>query len=293
MTDNKWFSHAGSLDDSSDSSNTSNSTPVKSTVIDNNSIETRTANSADNSFIKPVKGLSNNSPDADCSLLETNNTDMYIAPVTTEARCRKCGAVVPKGSTLCWNCSESESVIDKTDSIKKKPMTTYSNSTLSVFSVKNILKTLSIICSILVFMPSFIVYSFEVGLLDVVSGRYNEYVEYAGGSANKIYPSLYLLIIIPIAIVVLLFIKNLVDNLKAIIIVCSVAVDLFFWYRFFSRVKTLAAYWLSHCDTTIWFILNITLLVTILIISVLILMHVLEMDTDIGAKISHSKMNEN
>lgn len=119
MSDSNWFSKAGNLDDPSDNNNT----PAKSTSYgfkpagkDIN--ESRTTGSSVNTYIKPVKGLKTNST----SVRHTpeNDSSVYApaahatsVPAKEATRCRKCGAVVPKGSTLCWKCSSSKSVADK------------------------------------------------------------------------------------------------------------------------------------------------------------------------------------
>lgn len=137
-SDKGWFSQAGSLDGSSDSNNTSNSTPVESTVIDNNPIETRTVNSEDSSFIKPVKGMKDysntslycepnttetidvksnrNNPASIASgepeekeneLNLTTNNKTYIQGGLGMAYCSHCGSLIDQGNAFCSKCGAS------------------------------------------------------------------------------------------------------------------------------------------------------------------------------------------
>lgn len=302
---NNWFSQAGSLDDSLDDSyKPSDPVPGASKPIPKASVGSCDTGSAGSAFIKPVKGVDDKPVNTVTHNPEPSRTEH--TPVITSAsadptkevtRCIKCGAAVPKGTTLCWKCSTSERSAEKTDTVKKSPDTHPVEKSVSFFTVKNILKIISIICLVLVFMPSFLVscsgQTYQVRVVDVVSGKFDDYMAYAGSSVNKAHPSLYLFFIIPVAVVVLLFIKRMVNNLKAIVISGAIAVDLFCWYRFYSQAKTLSAQYYCTFETTVWFTLNIVLLVIIFVASILTLLHVFEFDTDIVSKIKKpEKKNE-
>lgn len=81
MSDSKWFSKAGNLDDSIDDRTAS----VESTRTE--SVPT----------IKPVKGLK----------------DRTVTSVKEEHRCSMCGAIIPQGTTLCWKCSSESDIGNK------------------------------------------------------------------------------------------------------------------------------------------------------------------------------------
>ena len=113
----KWFSQAGNLDDSLDSESASISTSDEPALITKNSVKTDDASPKRSTYIiKPVKGLKEN-PDASFrSELEpssTNSLNLPIASVKEETRCKECGAVIPKGTMLCWKCSTSAGVADE------------------------------------------------------------------------------------------------------------------------------------------------------------------------------------
>lgn len=145
--DNKWFTQAGSLDDSLDS----NYTPTKPAPVAKAPDESPIVASAGATFIKPVKGLKvapsilphcepepmepihhdsapvappnpvHREPEPVESIKHDPMPVIPVVPVKEEPRCKKCGAVVPKGTTLCWKCSTAESIADKTVAKKKKP----------------------------------------------------------------------------------------------------------------------------------------------------------------------------
>lgn len=132
----KWFSQAGSLDDSLDSSYTPyRPAPVvsESAPVVKPPVASPTAAPAGATFIKPVKGLKDTpatpvrrEPEPVVPVaVEPIGTDpapvIPVAPVKEEPRCKECGAVVPKGTTLCWRCSTSATIADKTVAKKEKP----------------------------------------------------------------------------------------------------------------------------------------------------------------------------
>lgn len=132
---NKWFTQAGSLDDSLDGSHTR---PEPSPVVSEPApvvkppVASPTAASAGATFIKPVKGLKDTPATpvrrepkpVEPIAVEPISTDpapvIPVAPVKEEPRCKKCGAVVPKGTTLCWKCSTSATIADEKTAKKKK-----------------------------------------------------------------------------------------------------------------------------------------------------------------------------
>ena len=118
MSDSNWFSQAGSLDDSLDSGTTSIPTSVDSAPTSKDSVRSNNVSSTASTYIKPVKGLKEKTVASVRTGSETSNsnsTAMHVIPVKEETRCKKCGAVIPKGTTLCWKCSTSASVAGEKD----------------------------------------------------------------------------------------------------------------------------------------------------------------------------------
>lgn len=129
----KWFSQAGSLDDSVDNGYVPHEAPpfrceMTPTPTVERMASSHTADSTNTTFIKPVKGLktapvipAHREPELVEPVKAKPAPVIPVAPVKEEPRCKKCGAVVPKGTTLCWKCSTSATIADKTVAKKVKP----------------------------------------------------------------------------------------------------------------------------------------------------------------------------
>ena len=263
-----WFSQAGSLDGSLDGGNDHDTVSIEPTPVETKQTSPNTTSVVGSAYIKPVKGINGKKPAPryEPKPIETINV-------------------------------ETNSV--KSDS-KTTPVLPVEKENNSYFTVKNISKVLAIVCLIVVFLPSFLVscsgQTYNVDVLQVATGNYTSEVKntleyYADARIAQAHPFYFLCILIPIAVVLLLFINKVVDSLKAKIIIGAVAVDLLVWYRLYSQVKNYASQLYSTVETTAWFKIDIACLILILIISILIVLHVFEMDTDIIAKIKNSKMS--
>jgi ABC-type dipeptide/oligopeptide/nickel transport system permease subunit len=109
----------------------------------------------------------------------------------------------------------------------------------SVVTVKNVIRVLALLCIVGVFCPSFLVscsgQTIDVSVMTAVGGisAYGETV---------VEPHLIMLIclLIPVAVLVILFIKKMAEKMSTgIILVCSV-IDLIVWIIFRSEVKKIA-----------------------------------------------------
>lgn len=114
MSEGNWFSQAGSLDDSLDNSNAGKSTLNNTVPTASKPVDSQNTTSSNASFIKPVKGLKDSPVTTDRREPESVNTTpspaMTVSPATEVNRCRKCGAVIPRGAELCWNCSNAGNI---------------------------------------------------------------------------------------------------------------------------------------------------------------------------------------
>lgn len=122
---NKWFTKAGNLDDSLDSGYV----PSNPTLVENESakaantpVESCTNTSVGSAYIKPVKGLkaTTHTPVHREAKTVDPTPETSVVYVKEESRCKKCGAVVPKGTSLCWKCSTTTTIADKTVAQKEK-----------------------------------------------------------------------------------------------------------------------------------------------------------------------------
>jgi uncharacterized Zn finger protein (UPF0148 family) len=96
-------------------------------------------------------------------------------------------------------------------------------------------------------------------------------------------PHLIMLIclLIPVAVLVILFIKKMAEKMSTgIILVCSV-IDLIVWIIFRSEVKKIAEENYCTFKTTPWYYINLVLLVLIILLTVLVVASVLQLDSDL------------
>lgn len=164
--------------------------------------------------------------------------------------------------------------------------------TQSIFIVKRMLKALSFFCILFVFMPSFLVscssQTLEVSVMTAVGG-----VEMSGQKVVDSHPIMLLCLIIPIAIIVLLFIKKYSDNLKAKVIAILGVIDLIIWFVFRATTKRIALENYCNFKTTGWYVMNIIFLFLIICLSGLIVFHILNMESDLLVKLTGNNISKN
>lgn len=154
------------------------------------------------------------------------------------------------------------------------------NGKKSVFTVKKVLRALSLVCIILVFCPSFLVScsgeTMKVNVMTAIGG-----VEAYGEKVVDPHPVMLLCLLIPAAVLVLLFIKKFTDKKTAAIILGGTAVDLVIWFAFRSSVKNLAEENNFEFKTTGWYVLNIIVLILIIVLTALVVASKMQMDADL------------
>lgn len=161
----------------------------------------------------------------------------------------------------------------------------------SLFTVKNILRALSLFCIIFVFCPSFLVScsgrNINVSAMTAVGG-----LSAYGKRVVDPHPIMLICLLIPVVILVLMFMKKFTDNKSALIaLICSI-VDFVIWLIFRSSVKRIAEENYCTFKTTAWFVFNIIALILIILLSVLVVLKKIQMDTDlVSAFFGGSKQN--
>lgn len=159
------------------------------------------------------------------------------------------------------------------------------NGEKKLITIKNVLRVLSVICLVLVFCPAFLVScsgeTVNVSAMTAVGG-----VSMYGEKVVDPSPIMLLCLFIPIAILVLLFIKNIADKTNAAIIAACGVVDLIMWFVFRSKVKEIAEEALCDFKSTGWFVLNIISLVLIILLTAIVMISKLHMDSDLIAAVS-------
>lgn len=165
-----------------------------------------------------------------------------------------------------------------------------------VVTAKNILRILSVIVTIIVFCPTFLVscsgQTIDVSVMTAVGG-----LKSYGETVVKPHPIMLICFALPVAIIVCLFIKKITDSKVAIVSAACGAVDLIIWFIFKAEVKKAAEENLCTFKTTGWFVLNILSLVLIVVISVLVISKVLQLEGDLvkqfgGAGGAQNAMNQ-
>lgn len=155
----------------------------------------------------------------------------------------------------------------------------------SVFTIKNILRVLSLLCIVFVFCPSFLVScsgeTINVNVMTAVGG-----LSSYGQTVVDPHPIMLICLLIPVAILVLLFIKKLTDNKTALIILICGIVDFIIWLIFRSSVKKLAEENYCTFKTTAWYFINIIVLILIILLSALVLIMKSRLDADLIALFS-------
>ena len=150
----------------------------------------------------------------------------------------------------------------------------------SLFTVRTVLKVLLLLCVIFVFCPSFLVscsgQNIDISAMTVVKG-----MSMMGETVVDPQPVMLIVLVLPVAMLVLLFIKKWDDNVNAIILVAGSVLDLIIWFVFRSSVKNAAEENYCTFETTAWFVLNCIVLVLIIVLAVLLVAKILHMDRDV------------
>lgn len=156
------------------------------------------------------------------------------------------------------------------------------NEKKAIFTVKNIMKVLSVLCIVFVFCPSFLVscsgQTLKISAIKAVGG-----ISMYGDKVVKPYPIMLLCLLIPVAILVLLFIKKISGNILGVIVLACSAADFIIWLIFRATAKNMAEE--SYCTfkTTAWYVINLIVQILLILLSVLIVIKKMEMDTDLIA----------
>lgn len=156
-----------------------------------------------------------------------------------------------------------------------------------MFTIKKILRALSIFCTFFVFMPSFLVscsgQDVEVNVMTAVSG-----VEMYGEKVVDPHPLMLLCLFIPIAVFAITFVKKLVDKSKAALIAALTVVDTILWIVFKSTTKSLADQNYCSFKTTAWYWINFIFLIFIIVLSVLVIIDKFKIDSDLSKSLSNN-----
>ena len=156
------------------------------------------------------------------------------------------------------------------------------NEKRTVFTVKNVLRALGVLCIIVVFCPSFLIscsgQEVKMSAMNTVTG-----IKSHGTSLVNPQPLLLILLILPAVSFAMLIIKSIEKKKASIIIVACTSVDLLIWLIFRAAVKSSAEENYCGFKTTGWFFLNVISLLLIIVLNILILTKRIDLETDLVA----------
>jgi uncharacterized Zn finger protein (UPF0148 family) len=152
----------------------------------------------------------------------------------------------------------------------------------SVFTAKNVIRVLALLCVVFVFCPAFLVscsgQTVNVGVMDAVKG-----MSYYGETIVEPQPAMLICLLIPIAIFLLPFIKALAEKKNAVIIAILAAGDFIIWLKMKSSAKQVAEQNYCTFKATTWYYLDLIALALIVVVALLIFFNILTMEEDIIA----------
>lgn len=156
---------------------------------------------------------------------------------------------------------------------------TYDNSKKSMFTVKKVMRALSLLCILLVFCPSFLVscsgQKVNVNVMTAVSG-----VSMYGEQVVEPHPFMLICLIIPIVILAFIF-KNKIDKKINYVIAGCICVDFVVWIIFRASVKKMAEENYCKFQTTSWYVINIIAILIIMLLSGLLILNKIQWDMDL------------
>ncbi len=144
------------------------------------------------------------------------------------------------------------------------------NANQQVFTVKNVMRVLSVLCVIIFFCPTFLVScsgaDLEISAMNAATGIRDEGVTYV-----KPYPIMWVALIIPVMMLIFMFLKNLADKKLAISTLALSVIDIITWFMFMASVKKIAEENFCEARPTAWFYINLLALIGLIGLSAMLL----------------------
>lgn len=165
------------------------------------------------------------------------------------------------------------------------------NSSSVKISVRNVLRTLSVVCIAFVFCPTFLIScsdrEMKISAMKIVQG-----IE-SYGKSNSGEPFYIVTLLLPLTMLIILFIKKIMEKSATITVLSCAIADLSVWFLLREAVKSKAEK--NYCDfkSTIWFTLCIISLFIVIIISLLILFSRLSLETNLLSIFSSGDLSNN
>ena len=154
------------------------------------------------------------------------------------------------------------------------------NEKKSLSTVKNVINVLAVLVVVFFFCPTFLVScsgeDIRVSAMGTVGG-----IKLHGEKISNAYPLLLICLLLPVAILVIMYLKKFTESKTAIITAACAAADFIIWLIFRSEVKKAAEEAYCKYKCTAWFVLNIIALIIIILLASLVVAKVLQFDTDL------------
>ena len=150
----------------------------------------------------------------------------------------------------------------------------------SGFTMRKVLRVLSVLCIAFVFCPAFLVscsgQEANIDVMTAVGG-----VSMYGEKVVEPHPFMLICLFIPIAVLIMLFIKRIENKKIALSAVIFFGIDFVIWFIFRATVKKISEENYCNFKTTGWFVLNVVVMLVIILLSVLILMKRADMENTV------------
>lgn len=145
------------------------------------------------------------------------------------------------------------------------------------FTVRRLMRTLSILCFIFCFCPSFLVScggeSTGINVMTAVKG-----ITAQGHRFAEPQPAMVLCYIIPLLIIIVLSLRNWPEYKAAILVLFSADVDTVYWIIFWASTRRSVEEAGYAFEVTRWFVCNMISLAAIIVLSVLVLKRKVRLD---------------
>ncbi len=150
----------------------------------------------------------------------------------------------------------------------------------AILTVRNIIKALSVLCIVFFFCPSFFVacsgQKMKISAVGTAVGMK------VGDQKFDAHPVLFILLLIPIAVLVIMFLKAAIkERIASILVPALLAVDFIVWMVFRGKVKDAAEQYYCDFGVTAWFVIDMILLFIMIGLALICAIGALNPDRDL------------
>lgn len=154
------------------------------------------------------------------------------------------------------------------------------NEKKSMFTVRNIVRALSMLCIAFVFCPTFLVscsgQKMEISAMDIATG-----ISVYGQKSDS-YPALFICLLLPAVVFAVMLMKNIAAKKAALIVLACSGIDAAIWMFVKSAIKEAADQYYCTCETTGWYAANMIALILMILTACLVLIGKVHLDADVS-----------